>query len=165
MIRRPPRSTLFPYTTLFRSLFYPTQGILVPSPSACKSRTERALFSEAHRNLESSRKRLAAGGETAVIDLVSYNAKTDTYSLIIVEERPWDGSGQRLLELQQRVNDYLSFALDGEMTRLYPDSRGKQVRILLSCMNEPDSITSEFLRRAAALSRENGVDFGVEVLR
>src|SRR3712207_9450110 len=23
MIRRPPRSTLFPYTTLFRSLFYP----------------------------------------------------------------------------------------------------------------------------------------------
>src|SRR2546430_12669012 len=81
MIRRPPRSTLFPYTTLFRSLFYPTQGILVPAPSACKSRTERALFSEAHRNLESSRKRLAAGGETAVIDLVSYNAKTDTYSL------------------------------------------------------------------------------------
>src|SRR2546422_7962559 len=26
MIRRPPRSTLFPYTTLFRSLFYPDQG-------------------------------------------------------------------------------------------------------------------------------------------
>src|SRR2546426_2536467 len=24
MIRRPPRSTLFPYTTLFRSQFYPT---------------------------------------------------------------------------------------------------------------------------------------------
>src|SRR5438552_14504858 len=28
MIRRPPRSTLFPYTTLFRSL-------LLPSPGAC----------------------------------------------------------------------------------------------------------------------------------
>src|SRR2546430_7365148 len=26
MIRRPPRSTLFPYTTLFRSLLYPTAG-------------------------------------------------------------------------------------------------------------------------------------------
>src|SRR5207237_2793168 len=24
MVRRPPRSTLFPYTTLFRSVFYPT---------------------------------------------------------------------------------------------------------------------------------------------
>src|SRR5258706_7209167 len=27
MIRRPPRSTLFPYTTLFRSLYRPTGGI------------------------------------------------------------------------------------------------------------------------------------------
>src|SRR2546430_8793498 len=26
MIRRPPRSTLFPYTTLFRSLFWPAQS-------------------------------------------------------------------------------------------------------------------------------------------
>src|SRR2546426_6898014 len=29
MIRRPPRSTLFPYTTLFRSFFLPTYGLLV----------------------------------------------------------------------------------------------------------------------------------------
>src|SRR5688572_31746091 len=28
MIRRPPRSTLFPYTTLFRSITIPTEGIL-----------------------------------------------------------------------------------------------------------------------------------------
>src|SRR2546430_17325254 len=30
MIRRPPRSTLFPYTTLFRSMFIPYQSILIP---------------------------------------------------------------------------------------------------------------------------------------
>src|SRR5260221_11676973 len=30
MIRRPPRSTLFPYTTLFRSLQYSSRGELVP---------------------------------------------------------------------------------------------------------------------------------------
>src|SRR3712207_8620905 len=29
MIRRPPRSTLFPYTTLFRSLLHPGDGILL----------------------------------------------------------------------------------------------------------------------------------------
>src|SRR5947209_18450313 len=28
MIRRPPRSTLFPYTTLFRSLAAPLEGVL-----------------------------------------------------------------------------------------------------------------------------------------
>src|SRR5687768_15888466 len=32
MIRRPPRSTLFPYTTLFRSHFHPFGG-LFPNPS------------------------------------------------------------------------------------------------------------------------------------
>src|SRR2546425_6192830 len=32
MIRRPPRSTLFPYTTLFRSAFLP--GEVCPPPSA-----------------------------------------------------------------------------------------------------------------------------------
>src|SRR2546430_4168196 len=30
MIRRPPRSTLFPYTTLFRSLFGPSKYGLLP---------------------------------------------------------------------------------------------------------------------------------------
>src|SRR3954467_16005729 len=30
MIRRPPRSTLFPYTTLFRSTAPPTTGVAVP---------------------------------------------------------------------------------------------------------------------------------------
>jgi len=101
----------------------------------------------------------------AVIDLVSFNAKTDTYSLIIVEKRPWDGSGKRLLELQQRVNDYLSFALDGEMLRIYPETRGKRVRILLSCTHEPDARTSEFLRMAADRCRENDVEFGVQVVK
>src|SRR3712207_8056322 len=32
MIRRPPRSTLFPYTTLFRSQGHPEQGYLRTAP-------------------------------------------------------------------------------------------------------------------------------------
>src|SRR3712207_8289702 len=36
MIRRPPRSTLFPYTTLFRS---PCYGSLLPEKSASRKRT------------------------------------------------------------------------------------------------------------------------------
>src|SRR3989442_6547464 len=34
MIRRPPRSTLFPYTTLFRSIAYPGQRQAVPPEQA-----------------------------------------------------------------------------------------------------------------------------------
>src|SRR5260370_14183132 len=59
MIRRPPRSTLFPYTTLFRSLFSPTfscSGNEIRHPgeansAACLSlgeRTAATLRSEEH---------------------------------------------------------------------------------------------------------------------
>src|SRR5688572_31739783 len=40
MIRRPPRSTLFPYTTLFRSLDQPAEGIA--------DEAERPLHREGH---------------------------------------------------------------------------------------------------------------------
>src|SRR2546427_1764300 len=41
MIRRPPRSTLFPYTTLFRSLHHSDQAgppVLVPGWRVCQTR-------------------------------------------------------------------------------------------------------------------------------
>src|SRR3712207_8801468 len=40
MIRRPPRSTLFPYTTLFRSPRSPRHGLTVGSGSAHAERDE-----------------------------------------------------------------------------------------------------------------------------
>src|SRR3712207_7764958 len=49
MIRRPPRSTLFPYTTLFRSLLEPysddpkNSGLLVSAPAHIQDVATRAL--------------------------------------------------------------------------------------------------------------------------
>src|SRR5260221_4765718 len=45
MIRRPPRSTLFPYTTLFRSIAVTAEelgydGLLIPTGSSCLDRSE-----------------------------------------------------------------------------------------------------------------------------
>src|SRR5258707_11764571 len=40
MIRRPPRSTLFPYTTLFRSLLYPPDQA-APGPGGCLRHLDR----------------------------------------------------------------------------------------------------------------------------
>src|SRR2546421_1638088 len=51
MIRRPPRSTLFPYTTLFRSLqgFPPRpRERWVPQPENRSGRNQRAQHSAAH---------------------------------------------------------------------------------------------------------------------
>src|SRR6266850_1411272 len=53
MIRRPPRSTLFPYTTLFRS---PPRH-RVPQPSPCRSRLPAQSPTAAVRNAETRRDR------------------------------------------------------------------------------------------------------------
>src|SRR2546427_12907712 len=42
MIRRPPRSTLFPYTTLFRSLERQEMGIHAPPPDHVAARRREA---------------------------------------------------------------------------------------------------------------------------
>src|SRR2546427_9552220 len=41
MIRRPPRSTLFPYTTLFRSLRHPVQRAAVGARNGLRRRQDR----------------------------------------------------------------------------------------------------------------------------
>src|SRR2546430_3342994 len=41
MIRRPPRSTLFPYTTLFRSPVHPVPAAAVVRPSSARASKER----------------------------------------------------------------------------------------------------------------------------
>src|SRR2546425_12881368 len=60
MIRRPPRSTLFPYTTLFRSPGAPTRGALPRARDLC-ARPRRAANLEVLRVLD---RRLA--GDRAV---------------------------------------------------------------------------------------------------
>src|SRR5690606_39897487 len=60
MIRRPPRSTLFPYTTLFRSLkvFLATENLVPDSADAHKPAAKPAPRSEEHTSELQSRENL-----------------------------------------------------------------------------------------------------------
>src|SRR2546427_4607497 len=61
MIRRPPRSTLFPYTTLFRSLFVEDEAALRRTYDRCFAARYDVAFAgsgtEARRQLEKFRSR------------------------------------------------------------------------------------------------------------
>ena len=80
-----------------------------------------------------------------VIDVVAFDAATGDVVLIMTETRPWDGSDERLYQLQEKVNAYLSFALDGEMAETYPDAAAKPFRLRLKCASEPDPRTLRFI--------------------
>ncbi|MEY2504007.1 MAG: hypothetical protein QOG27_287 [Verrucomicrobiota bacterium] len=74
----------------------------------------------------------------AVIDLFGVDQKTGEVLLAMNEPRPWDGSDERLHELQEKFNAYVSFLLDGEMSAAHPELAGKPARIELRCEHMPD---------------------------
>ena len=74
----------------------------------------------------------------AVIDLFGVDQKTGEVLLAMNEPRPWDGSDERLHEIQEKFNAYVSFLLDGEMIAAHPELAGKPARIELRCDGMPD---------------------------
>jgi hypothetical protein len=82
-----------------------------------------------------------------VIDMIAHDPKTDEAVLVMNEPGPWDGSEQRLLELQERFNAYVSFLLDGEFAEWDPKLAQKRVRIEMRCAYVPDTRALDLLGR------------------
>src|SRR2546430_10779766 len=80
MIRRPPRSTLFPYTTLFRSLFVGTargmENRLVPQAGFGLMRVKVGARSEEHTSEVQS--------QSNVVCLLLVEKKNDRWVVMIV---------------------------------------------------------------------------------
>jgi hypothetical protein len=81
----------------------------------------------------------------AVIDLFGVDEKTGEVVLAMHETRSWDGSDERLHQLQEKFNAYVSFVLDGEMIAAHPELDGKPARIELRCDHMPDDRALELL--------------------
>jgi hypothetical protein len=109
-------------------------------------------------------KRSAGVESRGVIDLVTYDPKSDEYALIMTEQREWDGSADRVLQLQDKINTYLSFALDGQMARHYPESVGKRIRLQLDCVSEPDADVARFIDLVREKLEPDGIRFVVNLI-
>src|SRR5438045_8936401 len=81
----------------------------------------------------------------AVIDLFGFDEKSGEVVLAMHEARPWDASDERLHQLQEKFNAYVSFLLDGEMLAAHPELAGKPARIELRCDHMPDQRALDLL--------------------
>ncbi len=81
----------------------------------------------------------------AVIDLFAVDEKSGEVLLVMKEDRPWDESDERLHQLQEKFNAYVSFLLDGEMLSAHPELAGRKARIELHSMEMPDDRAIELL--------------------
>jgi hypothetical protein len=83
--------------------------------------------------------------EAGVIDLFALDQTSGEVLLVMNEARPWDGSDERLHQLQEKFNAYVSFLLDGEMAEAHPELTNKPARIELRCDHIPDDRALELL--------------------
>ena len=84
----------------------------------------------------------------AVLDAFAHDKRRDTLVLAMYETRPWTGEEAHILQLQEKLNAYASFILDGEMGESFPQFVGKPVEIQLRTQHQPDPLTLGFLNQA-----------------
>jgi hypothetical protein len=82
-----------------------------------------------------------------VIDLLTHDAQSGRVQLVMFEPRPWDGGQEQLFQLQEKLNAYMSFALDGEMSESYPELVNKPLSVVLRCLEMPSSEAVDFLSK------------------
>jgi hypothetical protein len=80
-----------------------------------------------------------------VIDMIAHDSNTDTAVLVMNALERWDGSDVQLHQLQERLNTYASFLLDGEFAEAHPELAKKRARIEVRCASLPDSRAIELL--------------------
>jgi len=100
----------------------------------------------------------------AVLDKIVHDPVKDTVSLVMIETRPWGIGERQHFEIQEKINSYLSFILDGEMTESFPHLAGKPVVIQLDCTQYPDDKTIDFLDRIQKELGKQGISFILRVI-
>ncbi len=100
----------------------------------------------------------------AVLDALGQDPATGEVVLVMFEPRAWDGGDEQLFQLQEKLNAYLSFALDGELTDQLPQLAGRPVRLQLNCAEPPPAPVIGLLSKVREQIALQGIGLTVEGL-
>ena len=112
---------------------------------------------------EPNKERLEKNDRAGVIDMVGHDPKTDEAVLVMNEPEPWNGSDERLFQLQERFNAYVSFLLDGEFAEWDPKLAQKRARIEVRCAHMPDNRAIDLLAQIRDQLAHQDIDVQVIV--
>lgn len=83
--------------------------------------------------------------DPAKVDLVAESAD-GIIELVVVQDQHWTGSDAQVSSLQDKVQTYVSFALDGGLAQQFPEAAGRPWRIVVQCQTgAPDGRTQAVL--------------------
>jgi hypothetical protein len=96
----------------------------------------------------------------AVIDLITLDKPSDTVVLVMTERRPW-GLPEQLKQIEEKLNRYMGYLLDGFLAEHYPQYLGKAVRIRLDCAEEPHGEAVRFVEAMTDACERHGIPFAI----
>jgi hypothetical protein len=99
----------------------------------------------------------------AVIDLITLDKAADTVVLVMTERRPWGGAAEQLKQIEEKVNRYMGYVLDGFLAEQYPQYEGKGVRIRLDCAEAPHGQAVRFVEAMTDAIEGHGIHFALAV--
>jgi hypothetical protein len=99
----------------------------------------------------------------ALMDLIELDPLTGHVVLVMIERRGWGTAPEQFRQIEEKINRYLGYALDGHLVEHYPKYRGKRVEIRLDCAQEPEGAAIAFVRAADHAIRAQGLDFSLKV--
>jgi hypothetical protein len=95
----------------------------------------------------------------SVVDLVT--DREESVQLVLVESRRLVQADA--LALQEKLNNYLSYALDGKLASHFPAGAGKPTCIRVDLYSQPDGFVIEFLRKYSRALISHGVSLEVNI--
>ena len=95
-----------------------------------------------------------------ILDLVTPDPNAKRVFLVMVEKRGW-GSMVQLRQLEEKINRYLGYALDGFLAEQYPQYREHQAVLRLDCAEKPYGDAAAFLEEARVAVEHAGLEFEV----
>ncbi len=98
-----------------------------------------------------------------VIDTMLHNAASGEVWLVMVERRPWSGGEEQLFQLQEKLNAYVSFALDGEMAETEPALVGRPLRLILDTTHPPSAEAVDLLAAVRAQLEFQAIELEVRI--
>jgi hypothetical protein len=98
-----------------------------------------------------------------IVDMISVDPVTQKVVLTMIERRPWGASPQQFQQIEEKINRYMGYILDGFLADQYPQFEGKAVQLRLECAEEPHGEAEFFVQAAARAASDHGLELVVAV--
>ncbi len=98
-----------------------------------------------------------------IVDRIEVDPVSGEVVLGMIERRPWGADPRQFQQIEEKINRYLGYALDGHLAEQYPQYQGKQIRIRLDCAEAPAGEALRFVAAAEHATSTHGVAFDAKV--